>query len=130
MVKKIITHLLALSAGVAVTVSIMAMSKFGVKEGASADMTVVVYRVAEELMGPKMITTDSRFKASLDTAEGKRVELSIEGVNSRSSKTISYQNVTVNGTSVKIDSNGTALVDDIMVVLVDHSKYEVEVAAR
>ncbi|WP_193165569.1 hypothetical protein [Microbulbifer hainanensis] len=132
MIKKIITHFLALSVGIVVTVSFTVMPQFGGKEDAPADMTVVVYRVAEELMEPKTITTNSNFRTSLDTEKGKPIDLSIKKVDSQSSSTVSYQNVTVNGVSMNIDSNGTAVFDDIMVVLVDHSKYDpgTEVATR
>jgi hypothetical protein len=125
-IKKIFTHFFALAVGAIVTFSFTTVLQTAATESAPSDMTVVVYRVAEQLMEPKMITTNSKFKTSLNTADGKRIDFSIEKMHPQPLNTSIYQDVTVNGQSVKIDSNGTAIVGDIMVVLVDHSKYNMD----
>ncbi len=86
-------------------------------------MSIVVYKLAEELMEPTLIAKDAEFTADMDSKDGKRVAISLKKVESKVSNSVDYLDLTVNGESMKIDSNGTAVVGDILVVLVDHSKY-------
>ena len=123
MLRKISTHLLALLLGAAVVYSLTAISQPSDKQSTSSDMSIVVYQLAEELMEPTLITTDAEFSAAMDSKDGQRVAISLKRVQPKISTSIDYLDLTVNGESMKIDSNGTAVVGDILVVLVDHSRY-------
>ncbi|WP_226704129.1 hypothetical protein [Microbulbifer elongatus] len=123
MIKKISTHLLALVVGAALVYSLTAISQPNLKKSSSFDLSIVVYQLAEELMEPTQISTDAEFMTVMDSKHGKRVSISLKQAEPKVSASIDYFDLTVNGESIKIDSNGTAVVDDILVVLVDHSKY-------
>lgn len=123
MIKKISTHLLALVVGAALVYSLTAISQLNLKKSSSSDLSIVVYQLAEELMEPTQISTDAEFMTVMDSKHGKRVSIALKQAEPKVSASIDYFDLTVNGESIKIDSNGTAVVDDILVVLVDHSKY-------
>ena len=84
---------------------------------------MLVYQLAEELMEPTLITTDAEFITSMDSKDGRRVAISLKKAEPKVSASADYFDLTINGESMKIDSNGTAVVGDILVVLVGHSKY-------
>ncbi|SNY43179.1 hypothetical protein SAMN06297280_0544 [Arsukibacterium tuosuense] len=123
MLKTVSTHLLALVVGAAVVYSLTAIAQPGEKKSASSDMSIGVYQIAEELMEPALITKDAEFITAIDSKDGKRVALSLKKAQPNVATSVDYLDLTVNGESIKIDSNGTAVVGDIMVVLVDHASY-------
>ena len=123
MLKKVSTHLLSIMVGAAVVYLLTSISQSSDKKGTSSDMSIVVYQIAEELMEPTLITRDAEFITAMDSKDGKRVVISLKEAQPKASTSVNYLDLMVNGENIKIDSNGTAVVDDIMVVLVDHSRY-------